>query len=202
MNYIEEFQNLMNSDIKKEIIDTGEEVFASAENISKAISIYKNIKDIPSKLFLRKLQSYLKGLSEYPYEKRKNYIERVGKLQYNNDCIRILHIINQIDSEEKAIIISRLLINLMDEKIDRSTFFRLCKAVDKTLYEDLIYLKENICNKKIKFNLSIEALEEANLAIHTGITYDFMQGNRECKDFEEYEISEFGKYLYKYGLIK
>lgn len=201
MNHIEEFQDLMNSDIVKEIIDTGEEIFVSVENISKAINIYKNVKDIPTKLFLRKLQSYLKGLSEYSYEKRKKYIERIGKIQYNNDCVRILHIINQIDSEEKAIIISRLLINHMDEKMDRSTFFRLCKAVDKSLYEDLIYLKENINNKKIKFNLCIDALEEANLAIHTGITYGFMQGNRECKNFEEYEISELGKYLYKYGLI-
>ena len=47
----------------------------------------------------------------------------------------------------------------MDEKLDDSAYQRMMLQVDRTMYSDILYLKDNICNGDIK----ITSVEEENL---------------------------------------
>lgn len=47
----------------------------------------------------------------------------------------------------------------MDEEIDDQTYRRMMLQVDRTMYSDILFLKDNICDDLIK----IASVEEENL---------------------------------------
>lgn len=72
---------------------------------------------IPSKLYLRKLDRFMRGMTEIPLEKRQKYIRHVSKDQYNKDSVYILEMINRIEDIEKVDVLLRLLELRMTEAL-------------------------------------------------------------------------------------
>lgn len=74
-------------------------------------------------------------------------LEESGNKKENAN--RIIYAINRIDDSRKAKFISWLTLSLIHRQIEFDVYFRLIKKVDNLVYEDLIYLSEQIENVKI-----------------------------------------------------
>ena len=143
------------SDLLAEIKELGAE-------LSKAIKVVKIIRksaSIPDKLFMHKMERYCAGLVSIPSSKREKYAARVGKKSLNKDSVFILGVLNKIEELSKIDILVRLFEAKMDEEIDDQTYRRMMLQVDRTMYSDILFLKDNICDDSIK----IASVEEENL---------------------------------------
>ena len=143
------------SDLLAEIKELGAE-------LSKAIKVVKIIRksaSIPDKLFMHKMERYCAGLVSIPSSKREKYAARVGKKSLNKDSVFILGVLNKIEELSKIDILVRLFEAKMDEEIDDQTYRRMMLQVDRTMYSDILFLKDNICDDLIK----IASVEEENL---------------------------------------
>ena len=143
------------SDLLAEIKELGAE-------LSKAIKVVKIIRksaSIPDKLFMHKMERYCAGLVSIPSSKREKYAAKVGKKSLNKDSVFILGVLNKIEELSKIDILVRLFEAKMDEEIDDQTYRRMMLQVDRTMYSDMLFLKDNICDDLIK----IASVEEENL---------------------------------------
>lgn len=143
------------SDLLAEIKELGAE-------LSKAIKVVKIIRksaSIPDKLFMHKMERYCAGLVSIPSSKREKYAAKVGKKSLNKDSVFILGVLNKIEELSKIDILVRLFEAKMDEEIDDQTYRRMMLQVDRTMYSDILFLKDNICDNLIK----IASVEEENL---------------------------------------
>ncbi|MDB8777815.1 MULTISPECIES: hypothetical protein [unclassified Ruminococcus] len=143
------------SDLLAEIKELGAE-------LSKAIKVVKIIRksaSIPDKLFMHKMERYCAGLVSIPSSKREKYAAKVGKKSLNKDSVFILGVLNKIEELSKIDILVRLFEAKMDEEIDDQTYRRMMLQVDRTMYSDILFLKDNICDDSIK----IASVEEENL---------------------------------------
>ena len=123
------------------------------ESISETITLFKairNIASIPSQLFLHKFEHYCKGLGNIPKEKREKYIQMLGKEKFNREGGFVLNIINRIEENDKIDFLLRLLESKLDGEIDDTTYRRLMVLVDRTLYSDLLYLKDHVTKRPIE----------------------------------------------------
>ena len=132
------------SETMVEFLEVSKDVGESLSKAFKVISIIQKSASIPDKLFMHKMEKYLKGLTEIPQEKRNKYLERVGKKSLNKDSVFILNMVNRIEESSKFDILLKLFEAKMDQIIDDSMYTRLCLLVDRTMYADLLYLIENI----------------------------------------------------------
>lgn len=143
------------SDLLAEIKELGAE-------LSKAIKVVKIIRksaSTPDKLFMHKMERYCAGLVSIPSSKREKYAAKVGKKSLNKDSVFILGVLNKIEELSKIDILVRLFEAKMDEEIDDQTYRRMMLQVDRTMYSDILFLKDNICDDLIK----IASVEEENL---------------------------------------
>ena len=143
------------SDLLAEIKELGAE-------LSKAIKVVKILRksaSIPDKLFMHKMERYCAGLVSIPSSKREKYAAKVGKKSLNKDSVFILGVLNKIEELSKIDILVRLFEAKMDEEIDDQTYRRMMLQVDRTMYSDILFLKDNICDDLIK----IASVEEENL---------------------------------------
>ena len=143
------------SDLLAEIKELGAE-------LSKAIKVVKIIRksaSIPDKLFMHKMERYCAGLVSIPSSKREKYAAKVGKKSLNKDSVFILGVLNKIEELSKIDILVRLFEAKMDEEIDDQTYRRMMLQVDRTMYSDILFLKDNISDDSIK----IASVEEENL---------------------------------------
>lgn len=143
------------SDLLAEIKELGAE-------LSKAIKVVKIIRksaSIPDKLFMHKMERYCAGLVSIPSSKREKYAAKVGKKSLNKDSVFILGVLNKIEELSKIDILVRLFEAKMGEEIDDQTYRRMMLQVDRTMYSDILFLKDNICDDLIK----IASVEEENL---------------------------------------
>lgn len=136
--------NFFTSETMVEILEVSKDIGESLSKAFKVISIIQKSASIPDKLFMHKMEKYLKGLTEIPQEKRNKYLERVGKKSLNKDSVFILNMVNRIEESSKFDILLKLFEAKMDQIIDDSMYTRLCLLVDRTMYTDLLYLIENI----------------------------------------------------------
>ena len=136
--------NFFTSETMVEILEVSKDIGESLSKAFKVISIIQKSASIPDKLFMHKMEKYLKGLIEIPQDKRNKYLERVGKKSLNKDSIFILNMLNRIEESSKFDMLLKLFEAKMDQIIDDNMYTRLCLLVDRTMYADLLYLIENI----------------------------------------------------------
>jgi hypothetical protein len=115
-------------------------------------------------LYLQKFERLLQGMDIYLGDKIKfsERISRDGKKEEN--AKRIIHLIDSIDVDKKVDYIVNISRALDAEIIELDEYFRLIQAIRDTLMEDLIYLKDNIRKKEIKYNVNIYSLSQKGLA--------------------------------------
>lgn len=154
--FMTEANDLAGQVINSEIVQDGAEVISQlSEAVSGAIKSLKAVKkiaSIPTALFMRKFERYCKGLTEIPLNKRQKYMKLLGKEKFNKESVFVLNVINRIEENEKIELFLRLLSAKMEGILDDNEYHRLMILTDRTLYSDLLYLKDNITNDPIKLS--------------------------------------------------
>lgn len=163
----------------------------------KGLSLYKDIKDFPSKLLCRKIEKFLEGAISIEGEYREKFIIKFKK-EIQNNTVRILNIIDKVEDESKVDYINNIFESLVKEEIDFNMFFRLCKCIEFCIKEDIETLGEYTERKSVgKHSISSQILVDNGLL--TEYRIQLADGNAKGT-LEGLILSELGEYMYKYGL--
>ena len=155
----EDIVTFFSSDEVSDILDEIKELGTELSNALKVVKVIRKSASIPDKLFMRKMERYCAGLVSIPASKREKYVKRVGKEALNKDSVFILGVLNKIEELSKIDILIRLFEAKMDEEIDDQTYRRMMLQVDRTMFSDILFLRDNICDGEIK----ITSVETENL---------------------------------------
>ena len=182
-----EINKIIDSADLKDAIDVAGNL---GEELADAITVFKKIRavaSIPDMLFIAKVERYCAGLFSIPPEQREKYVGKVGKASLNKDSAFILGVLNKIEELEKVDILVKLFEAKVFEKIDDRTYRRMMLQVDRTMYSDILFLKNNICNEGIRISSYDD--EAANLLSTGWLTLDGLYWG---------SADEVGGYRYKY----
>lgn len=80
----------------------------------------------------------------------------------------------------------------MDERIDENKFYRLVHIIRSAMYEDLIYMKNNINRKEIVTSTSVLALNNLGLMYQSVI---------DANNPGKYNFLDLAKEVVKYALV-
>ena len=101
---------------------------------------------------MKKFEKYCKGIFMIPLEKRKKYIDLLGKDKSNKESVFVLNILNRIEENEKIDFFLKLLSAKMDGVINDDEYRRFMILTDRTMQFDLLYLKDNITKNPVKLD--------------------------------------------------
>lgn len=73
-----------------------------------------------------------------------------------------------IEELSKIDILIRLFEAKMDEEIDDQTYRRMMLQVDRTMFSDILFLRDNICDGEIKIT-SVETENQLSLSIYSRV---------------------------------
>ena len=167
---VEAAKEFFESDTVQTIADYAQVIDETAENGLKVYGIFRKLADLPSKLYLRKFDRYMKGVTDIPVKKRQAYLKLVTKERFNKESVYILEVINRIEDLEKIDILVRLLELKMDETITDAEYRRMMIMTASTMKEDLDYLRLNITND----SFVIKSVQEEGLLLSGWIIYEGM----------------------------
>lgn len=143
----------------------------TAEECLKIYGTIRKTASIPSKLYLRKLDRFMRGVTEIPLVERQKYIHLVSNDQYNKDSVYILEMINRIEDIDKVDFLLRLFELRMTEVLTDGEFKRMSLMVVSTMKEDLDYMARNITNDSFEIlNIQEEGLLLAGWLIFDGMS--------------------------------
>lgn len=143
---------IMNSDAVQDGAEILSQVSEAVSDAIKSLKAAKKIASIPTALYMNKFERYCKGLTSIPLEKRQKYMKLLGKKKFNKESVFVLNVINRIEENEKIPLFISLLNAKMDGYIDDNEYHRLMILTDRTMYNDLLYLKNNITEDPVRLN--------------------------------------------------
>lgn len=200
---IENLSLILSEDIMIDFLDDTREIINSITEITpyiKAIQYFKDLNDIPSKLFWSKLERFISGISDIPTAKRKQYIYKIGKQKNEKDIERMFNIINHINEKEKMQYLANLYKALLNDEINITEFFRMSTILSSALYEDLIYLKDNISDRNFSLNEHTSSLLSSSLVIFESATWQIVVGENNTGGNNAYKFTNLAKQLCKYAI--
>lgn len=114
---------------------------------------------IRESLFWSKMEKYLKGVYVSEEDRSKLRAKLVEDGSSDENAKRLLECIDRAETTQKI----RYLINatrcLLADFIDRTTFFRICRAITGTIDEDLLFVRDHILeNKNFEYSQAIQGL--------------------------------------------
>ena len=146
--------------------------------------------------FWNKFYSFLRGIY-LPFDQTISISNRL----FGNDdkkrknALRVVEAIGKIETEESLQFIINATRSCLIGLIDVADYFRIVKAITDTLYEDLIFLSQNITNDKyFRGNVQILALERSGLMIMAGIDAN------ESVETQNYVFTTLGKMVDRYAI--
>ena len=188
----DEAENILNAPEAQETI---EYMKALDETASSAIDVYKKIKQIaslPTKIFMKKVELYMRGLYNISPEKRQKYLDKVGKKGLNEDSVFILGVLNKIEELSKIDILLKLFSAKMDGVIEDTAYRRFMVMTDRTLYSDLLLMKKDIKDGEFKIkNEEQEGLVTSGWIAYKGQTFGEIGSDDE--DLRVYSYTHFAK---------
>ncbi len=149
-------------DVVKDTLDVMSEVGGDVSAVGKAIKKLGEIMSIPDKLFMKKVDRYLNGISQIPLDKRQKYIEETAKAIQEEDAVFTLSILEKSEELSKIDIFVKLFAAKVNGNLDEIGYRRMMLQTDRTLYSDLVFMKENICDGEL--TLSTEELQSLSTA--------------------------------------
>lgn len=134
----------LENDTVRDIADCIKQLGSDVADAVGVIRTMRKIASIPSKLFLNKFVRYCEGLTDIPLEERQRYLTQLGREKFNQEGAFTLNVIQKIEEKEKIPFLLKLLEAQIHGIIDLTEYRRLMILVDRTLYSDLLYLKDHI----------------------------------------------------------
>lgn len=160
----------------------------------KVISTGKTANGIRDRIFWKKFYKLLDEES-LTQKQREKFLKKLANEKNKDDnAMRIIQIIDRIQSMKKVDYILNLCRNFAIDKIDIETYFRLCNMITETLEEDLLFLKKHI-NDKAEFLYcnSVQGL------VNNGLMSQSVIDTNEGEDM--FAFLPIADMLYKYALL-
>ncbi len=110
------------------------------------------------KLFWAKMENYLNGiyLSEDDRAKLRAKLMENGTSDENSK--RLIECIDRAETSKKVQYLINATRCFLTDFIDRTTFFRICRAIAGTIDEDLVYLRNHIADTNFQYDSAIQGL--------------------------------------------
>lgn len=160
---------IINSDVVQDGAEIISQVGEAVSGAIKSLKAAQKIASIPTALYMKKFERYCKGLTTIPLEKRRKYMRLLGKEKFNKESVFVLNVINRIEENEKIPLFLNLLSAKMEGLIDDNEYHRLMILTDRTLYSDLLYLKDNITENPVRLNTDSDyGLASSGLLVTAG----------------------------------
>ena len=203
-----ELVNSIAEDISSMLRDLGEVGFDAIlnEGIGRDIPFFNTFHDLckigvtmQQILFIKKIEDFLRELSNVSPEKRRKFVEEIEKNPQKKRIFGefLLLQIDRADSLEKPSILGRLLKHHILENISYDDAMRLSFIVDRVYMSDLNYLTSFTFG--IQSNPNIAAsLQSAGLLNLAGMDSGNLDEPSSGGVF--YELNDYGKMLLQYGL--
>ena len=115
------------------------------------------------RLFWERIDKFFDGaiLSE---EDKIKFINKLSDSKKSKDNMkRVINGIEKLETDKKVNYLIKISRDLIDDKIDLSTYFHIYNVIIRTLDEDLKFLAENITKKEISYNMNVEGLFSVGL---------------------------------------
>ena len=112
---------------------------------------------------------------------------------------RILQLLERLDIDEKAELIGKLYVYCVENQYNLTSYFRICRCIEKCFYEDLQYLKKwieksTICSQNAIIPQEImESLYNDGLLLECGIDGGSFKEDNEAGTI--YTLNKFGKII-------
>ena len=192
------------SDISESCLD-----YFFAEGIIKEIPVLKTVialfksgkalKDYFSNVKIRAFLTGCQELSDKKISKFNKNLENVKKQQEIG--LQTLLIVDNMDRLEKAKLVGKLFVLLIEKEVDEEFYMRLCHMIDKSYYDDLLSLKLFESSKTIltSVNSKVETIVLESL-FSTGFISECGIDGGNFERIEEgtiYRINDYGEALKK-----
>lgn len=105
----------------------------------KIIKIPSTVSDFLFGIKIKRFLSEIDRITQGEKDKFKEKIKNKNDLKYLG--FKLLNIINDSDDENKCVLISRLFILFIEEKLNERDFFRISYLINRSYYKDLFALK-------------------------------------------------------------
>lgn len=169
MNYIEEIrERISTGEIQEASTDLLEDaldaVLGNPISVGKIIiTLTKSAFFIRERLFWSKMEKFLNGvcLSKDDCDKLQVKLAEDGKKKEN--AFRLVSIIDRVETQQKISYLINATRCLLENLIDRATYFRICHTITNTLEEDLAFLGEHIFEADLPYDISIQGLLTSGL---------------------------------------
>lgn len=168
----------------------------NASSIAKFISFLKSSTSILDIYNTRKFIRFLVGVTEIENTEKVTLSEKLFSSDENSkeNALRILGYINKTESEKIIEFMINATRSLLLDLINRDTYFRIVRVLSNSMYEDLIFLKDNMSKQTIECNSSVLALMNNGLMIQAGI-----DANKSVEQ-QEYSFTKLGKDVDQFAL--
>lgn len=166
--------------------------FGSPSAIIKAgEKILKAPFDLRNKFFWDNYEYFLSQIKLTDNEREELRNKLVVDGDYEENTKRIIYTIYNVDMKKKIDYIVYATRSLMDEKISVDDYFRICNTIVAVIYEDLVYLKDNIDKKELDYNMSVQAL--LNVGVVT-------RGQDPTNPEYSYFFTPYAEKIYKFAI--
>lgn len=184
---IEITQDVLENETLQDITQIGEDIADAVDTIRRI----RKIASIPTKLFMNKFVRYCQGMTDIPLEQRQRFLTELGKDKFNQEGAFTLNVIQKIEEKEKIPLLLKLLGARVYNQIDDIEYRRLMILTDRTLYNDLLYLKENITADPVSLKTEADyGLAASGLLVTAGNGFiRGMQGDSNSSILFNYTIS-------------
>lgn len=200
-----QYENLVNVLKDENVNDTGNELIEDAAGVlmGDPVSVAKLIKatvslpvTVRDALYITKFKAFLKGVYREADDPVRLCQKLFGDEKTNrSNAMRVLQIIDKTENEDSLQFIINATRAVLLDLINVDMYYRICRAITDTLYEDLIFLQKNVFRSEpIKGDHSVHGLSRSGLMILAGI-----DSNADINE-QEYCISNLGRAVDQYAL--
>lgn len=131
--------------------------------VNTLVSLIKTAYSINTYLFLKKIISFLNGISSISTERRNTMISKIDKSSKYKTKVgeKLLFILDKSDDTEKASLIAKAFFSFLKNTIDYSDFIKIAHIINNIFIEDFYHF--------IKINPKRLTEEDAQLYISFGL---------------------------------
>jgi hypothetical protein len=157
------------------------------------LSVYRAQRSVRDHLFLRQIIRFLNNLESADQEKREEFIKKLreeGEIKRFGE--NILLILSSINNIEKPVIIGKIMAKVMEKELGYSKGMRLVSMVERTYYEDILYLEHFSPGVQENYDIA-DALFSSGLLRNVGIDGGNIIDPKSGGTL--YELNEYGEIL-------
>lgn len=150
------------------LVDTAEKATSAA--VGNPFAIFALLKKaavgggtIQNLIFYNKLRKFLSDINKIPLHDRVNFLDKYVNGKEQEFSYRIIQEIERINDDKKIDFMVLAFRGLIYGKISNVEFFRIVNIINNVLYDDLVFLSENINKDELEPSIEVMALASVGL---------------------------------------